>query len=153
MNGIKNKINGTINKKKGLFGTETFKELRFIPPRNGNNAAIAHYKNAAFSFLIRFYFIQVNYMRLMYTEENLIVQPAADDLKMVGADVLLLVSRMNNGKPALRFQSQYIAYRDRMDLFVVRNYNIAFHNAGVSVGVMEQNSFPYPVERFYLLFS
>lgn len=81
----------------------------------------------------------------MYTEENLIVQPAADDLKMVGADVLLLVSRMNNGKPALRFQSQYIAYRDRMDLFVVRNYNIAFHNAGVSVGVMEQNSFPYPV--------
>lgn len=62
MNGIENKINGTINKTKGLFGTKTFKKLRFIPARNGYNAAIAHNKNAAFSFLISLYFVKINNM-------------------------------------------------------------------------------------------
>lgn len=74
MNGIGNKINGTENKMKGLFGAETLQEFRFVPARNRHDAAIAHNKNAAFSFLVSFYLVKINHMRFMNTEEDFFIE-------------------------------------------------------------------------------
>lgn len=135
MNGIGNKINGTENKMKGLFRAETFQEFRFVPARNRNNAAIAHDKNAAFTFLVSFYFVKINHVGFMNTEEDLFIKLFKNELQMVGAHVLLLVFRMYDRQATLRFEPENIGHGNGVNFFIIRNDNVSFHNRGVKKDV------------------